>query len=223
MTIDTAVVLAAGEGTRLRPLTKYRPKPMLPAANRPILEYVLDALVNVGVEDIHIVVGYKRGRVQSHFGPTYRGRTLTYHVQEKQLGSGHTLLQAKDAIGGPFLVVNGDEVVADEMVEAVVSNHAEGRLATLAIVESEDAPEYGAVRMEDSELVEFIEKPRQKDYRLLNAGIYAFGEEFFNIVEEPPEQGGELGLPEAITRSMDQGKSIHGVRTDGMWTKATYP
>lgn len=223
MTIDTAVVLAAGEGTRLRPLTKYRPKPMLPAGNRPILECVLDALVNSGIEKIHLVVGYRRERVQTHFGPTYRGLTITYHVQKNQLGSGHALLQAREEISEPFLVVNGDEVVADKMVKAVVDAHTTERLGTLAVLESDDAPNYGAVRMQDSELIEFIEKPQQGDYRLLNAGIYAFDTAFFGIVEDTPRKEGELGLPESIRRALEGGRSIHGVRTEGMRTKATYP
>jgi glucose-1-phosphate thymidylyltransferase len=70
MSVQTAVVLAAGEGTRLRPLTRNRPKPMLPAANRPILEHVLDALVDAGMERLVLVVGYRRERVQEHFGPS---------------------------------------------------------------------------------------------------------------------------------------------------------
>ncbi|MBO4249570.1 nucleotidyltransferase family protein, partial [Halomicrobium sp. IBSBa] len=105
MHIDTAVVLAAGEGTRLRPLTRNRPKPMLPAANRPILEHVFDALVEAGIEKLVAVVGYKRDRVQDHFGPTYRGVPISYVSQTKQLGSGHALLQARSAVDGPVLVM----------------------------------------------------------------------------------------------------------------------
>ena len=95
MSDRSAIVLAAGEGKRLRPLTKHRPKPMLPAATKPILEHVFDALIDAGVTDITVVVGYKRTRVQSHFGPTYRNVPLQYVTQRKQLGSGHALLAAE--------------------------------------------------------------------------------------------------------------------------------
>lgn len=223
MTIESAVVLAAGEGTRLRPLTEYRPKPMLPAANRPILEYVLDALVNAGVEDLHVVVGYERDRVQNHFGPTYRGCPVTYHHQEKQLGSGHALLQAEGAVDSDFLVVNGDEVVGNDVVEAVVDAHARSAVATLAVVESEEAPEYGAVRLDGSQVTELIEKPREGDYRLLNAGVYAFGPSIFTEIDATPRTEGELGLTETIARVIDRGGSVHGVRTAGIRTSATYP
>jgi len=93
---SSAVVLAAGEGIRLRPLTANRPKPMLPAGTRPILEHVLNALIDAGVDDIHLVVGYQANRVRSYFGSTYRDVSITYHTQANQLGSGHALLQARD-------------------------------------------------------------------------------------------------------------------------------
>ena len=223
MSIETAVVLAAGEGARLRPLTKYRPKPMLPAANRPILEYVLDSLVEAGIERIHLVVGYGGDRVKSHFGPYYRDHELTYHRQETQLGSGHALLQVRDAVDEDFLVVNGDEVTADGMVRSVVDAHDHGRLATLAVIESEEARHYGAVRLHGTHVEEFTERPEDGDYRLLNAGIYAFGTDFFEYVDATPRESGELGLPNAITWAMDRGETIHAVRTGGMRTEATYP
>lgn len=223
MDISTAVVLAAGEGRRLRPLTRYRPKPMLPAANRPILEYVLDALVNAGVEDLHVVVGYHRDRVQDHFGSRYRGQSITYHVQEKQLGSGHALLQAREAIDSDFLVVNGDEVVATEMVEAVMDGHTIEEIASLAVIESEDAPQYGAVKLDGELVVSLEEKPADRTHRLMNAGIYAFGPSFFDEADRTPRESGELALTDTITRLVDHGERVRGVRTGGLRTEATYP
>src|SRR6056297_1366141 len=138
MSVSTAVVLAAGEGTRLRPLTRNRPKPMLPAANRPIIEYVFDALVDAGIEELHVVVGYKRDRVQGHVGSTYRGVPVTYHTQEKQLGSAHAALQARDALDDDFLVVNGDQVIQGDLVTDVMAAHDTESAVTLAVIESDD-------------------------------------------------------------------------------------
>lgn len=223
MDISTAVVLAAGEGRRLRPLTRYRPKPMLPAANRPILEYVLDALVNAGVADLHVVVGYHRDRVQDHFGSRYRGVPIAYHVQEKQLGSGHALLQARDAIESDFLVVNGDEVVATEMVEAVMAGHTIEEIASLAVIESEAAPQYGAVELDEGMVVALEEKPDDRTHRLMNAGIYAFGPSVFEEADRTPRESGELALTDTISRLVDHGERVRGVRTGGLRTEATYP
>src|SRR6056297_3427104 len=91
---SSAVVLAAGEGIRLRPLTAHRPKPMPPAGTRPILEHVLNALIDAGVDDIHLAVGDQANRVRSYFGPAKRGVPISFHTQTNQPGSGHALLQA---------------------------------------------------------------------------------------------------------------------------------
>lgn len=223
MGIDSAVVLAAGEGTRLGPLTRLRPKPMLPVANRPILEFILDSLIDAGIDDIHLVIGYKRDRVQDHFGPSYRGCQLTYHIQEKQLGTGHALLQVEPKINSDFLVVNGDEVLGYEMIEAVIEAHSRDAVATLGVVESDQAPEYGAVRLEGTTMTELIEKPRDGDYRLLNAGIYVFGPSIFTEIDATPQEGGELGLTQTIARMIDRGGAVCGAVIDGIHTSATYP
>ncbi|MFC4451016.1 sugar phosphate nucleotidyltransferase [Halorussus aquaticus] len=239
MTVRAAVVLAAGEGTRLRPLTRNRPKPMLPAADRPILEHVFDALIGAGVERLHVVVGYKRDRVQNHFGPTYRNVPVNYVVQDKQLGSGHALLQAREAVEDEdgFLVVNGDQVIERQMVADVLDAFEENHgSATLAVTEQADVSHYGAVVMDGDRVVELVEKPETDDYRLLNAGVYAFAPSIFEAIEETPRVRGELALTDTLVRLLDgdrdasdgEGASdpettVRGVVTEELWEDATYP
>lgn len=223
MDVTTAVVLAAGEGTRLRPLTRNRPKPMLPAANRPILEHVLDTLVAGGIEDVVLVVGYGRDRVQDHFGPTYRDRPLAYVHQEKQLGSGHALLAARDAVSGPMLVVNGDRVIESRMVEGVREAFHAGGEPTMAVTEHPDAGRYGAVAVADDRVTELVEKPGTDEYRLINAGVYAFPAEVFDAVAATPRRDGELALTDTLVRRLDRDRPLRAVRTEGLWADATYP
>jgi glucose-1-phosphate thymidylyltransferase len=220
---NTAVVLAAGEGQRLRPLTKNRPKPMLPAANRPILEYVLDALVEAGLHDVHLVVGYRRDRVQEHFGSSYREASITYHVQGKQLGSGHALLQAESAVDSDFLVVNGDQLVGHELVADVLEGHTMEEVATLGVIESDRTAEYGAVTLDDGYVTRITEQPLPDARGLLNAGVYVFAPSIFAAIEDAPRQHGELSLPDAIESLIGSGKPVRGVRTSGFWEDATYP
>jgi UDP-N-acetylglucosamine diphosphorylase/glucosamine-1-phosphate N-acetyltransferase len=223
MSIRTAVVLAAGEGTRLRPLTRNRPKPMLPAANRPILEHVCDALVEAGVDRLALVVGYRRERVQEHFGPSYRGVPVEYVVQEKQLGSGHALLQAQETVDGSLLVVNGDRLVAAESVAAVRDALAEDDArAALAVIERADASQYGAVRLRGRDIERIVEKPDSDEFRLINAGVYAFDASVFEAIEATPRTDGELALTDTIARLVDA-ERVRGVRTEGLWVDATYP
>ncbi|MFC6757167.1 MULTISPECIES: bifunctional sugar-1-phosphate nucleotidylyltransferase/acetyltransferase [Haloarcula] len=222
MDIDTAVVLAAGEGTRLRPLTRNRPKPMLPAGNRPILEHVFDALVEAGVEELVVVVGYKRDRVQDHFGPTYRDVPVTYVTQNKQLGSGHALLQAREAVDESVLVLNGDRLIDAGTVSAVADSFVETGDPSLAVVERHETSRYGAVEMHGDEIAELVEKPRDGDYRLINGGVYAFSADIFTAIEETPRQAGELALTDTLERLIEHDR-VRGVEVDGMWVDATYP
>src|SRR4030043_23266 len=101
-----SVILAAGEGRRLRPFTETMPKVMLPVVNKPILEYVLDAVKNSGIDDIILVVGYKKEVIMEYFND-YEQAKITYVVQDKQLGTAHALLQAKQYIKEPFIVLAG--------------------------------------------------------------------------------------------------------------------
>jgi len=218
----SAVVLAAGEGIRLRPLTANRPKPMLPAATRPILEHVLNALIDAGVDDIHLVVGYQANRVRSHFGPTYREVPITYHTQRNQLGSGHALLQARDGPEGSFLLVNGDQIVDHRIVEAVGDSH--GDAATMAVVEGPEAVAYGAVSLDDDEITELVEQPASGEFRLFNAGVYAFTQRIFETLETLSVERGELPLSEAIQALIaDESHTVGGIRTDHFWMDATHP
>lgn len=223
MSVGTAVVLAAGEGTRLRPLTSNRPKPMLPAANRPILEHVLDALVDAGIERLVVVVGYRRERVQEHFGPTYRDVPIEYVHQRKQMGSGHALLQAEAAVSGPLVVVNGDHLVDEGMVTDV-TDAFEGadEPAAMAVIERDDPSKYGAVSLVDGEITGITEKPDNEEFRLINAGIYAFDESIFEVIERTPRQDGELALTDTIARLVAE-RHVRGVHVDGLWVDATYP
>ena len=226
MAITEAVVLAAGEGRRLRPLTYNRPKPMLPVAHRPIIEYVLDSLIDGGIERIAIVVGYRGARVKSHFGPTYRDIPIEFINQRKQLGSAHALLQARGS-GIPresdrFLVVNGDQLYDPSLVESVVDRSTESTLA-LGIVRSDRAAEYGAVRLDGDRVTEFVERPETDTYRLLNAGIYSVTEEIFSVVDDTERKDGELAMSGVIDNLLAAGDPITGIRSDGWWDDATYP
>ncbi|WP_458188047.1 bifunctional sugar-1-phosphate nucleotidylyltransferase/acetyltransferase [Haladaptatus sp. NG-WS-4] len=224
MTVSSAVVLAAGEGTRLRPLTRNRPKPMLPATTRPVLEHVLDALVGAGITHLHLVVGYRGDRVRDHFGSTYRGVSISYVEQEKQLGSGHALFTARDDVDDAFLVVNGDQIIDTQMVADVrEAFERDYPAATLAVIDRTDVAEYGAVVMDGDRVEKIVEKPTSNEYRMLNAGVYAFDQRIFDAIETTPSMAGELALTDTLTRLIDSDVVVRGVVTDGLWVDATFP
>jgi UDP-N-acetylglucosamine diphosphorylase / glucose-1-phosphate thymidylyltransferase / UDP-N-acetylgalactosamine diphosphorylase / glucosamine-1-phosphate N-acetyltransferase / galactosamine-1-phosphate N-acetyltransferase len=221
----SAVVLAAGEGKRLRPLTTHRPKPMLPAATKPVLEHVLDALIDAGVTDITVVVGYKRNRVQSYFGPTYRNVAISYVTQHKQLGSGHALLAAEATVDEPLLVVNGDQLIDQRIVEDVIAAHDsdDDRAATLGLIQQADVTRYGGVLLDGSRITELVENPRDERGYRLNAGVYAFDTVIFDAIRASEPQAGERSLVEAITTLLSEDRTVAGVVSEGTWVDATYP
>ncbi|RQH01230.1 sugar phosphate nucleotidyltransferase [Natrarchaeobius oligotrophus] len=232
----SAVVLAAGEGCRLRPLTRSRPKPMLPAATTPILECVLDELVEAGITDITVVVGYQRERVQSHFGPTYRNVPLSYVRQRTRLGTGHALRTVREAVDGSLLVVNGDQIVDRRIVGDVASAHRRTEsIATLGLLHRRDVSDYGGILVDETELddagtvpvVELVERPRDdREYRL-NAGVYALEPEIFDAIAESEPRTGEHSLVDAISYLVAESEEslplVRGVESDGLWVDATYP
>src|SRR3989344_1124817 len=114
-----AVIMAAGKSTRTYPLTLTRPKPLLPIANKPLLEHTLDNLHGTA-DEIILIVGYKKEMIRDKFGKSYKGMRLRYVNQKEQLGTGHALLMAKPFITGRFIVMAGDDLYSKQDIKACV-------------------------------------------------------------------------------------------------------
>lgn len=216
------IVLAAGEGIRLRPLTKYRPKPMLPAVTSPILEHVLDELIDCGFSDIRLVVGHRRTRIQSYFGPTYRDVDLSYHTQDKQLGTGHALMQADPPEDEPFMVVYGDQIIDRTLIMDVATRHETG-VATLGVMPGMDVSRYGGAIVEDEQVVELVDQPTDDREYFLNAGVYVFEPEVMDAVKQARTREGEQSLIDGMVSLLDSGETLTAAVSDGFWVDATYP
>jgi glucose-1-phosphate thymidylyltransferase len=214
-----AVVLAAGEGMRLRPLTVSEPKVMIPVANRPILEYVVDALVKNDVRDIVMVVGYRKERIMSHFEDGKRfGARIEYVVQDKQLGNGHALLCAKDRVSGDFMVLPGDNIVDKVAVGDLIR---EGSCPSALVVESENPSKYGVVTMEKGTISSVHEKPSEMISNIILTGVYCLKPRIFDFVEQCISQG-EYGLSNAVQLSLAE-SPVSPVFSEGLWIDAVYP
>lgn len=223
MAIRTAVVLAAGEGARLRPFTESRPKGMLPVVNRPILEHVLRALADAGVRDVVLVVGYHHERVRDHFGDGRRlGIKLRYVEQPRQLGTGHALLQARKAVKGDFLVLNGDSVVDAKTVGLLLE--ARKGDAALVVAKSARTRRYGVVQRRGARITEIKEKPAQPRGSLVNTGLYRFSTSIFDELKETSlSEEGTLDLTATLQRMVEAGKDVRGILTGHLWADAVYP
>jgi len=219
-----AVVLAAGKGERLWPLTENRPKPMIPVTNRPILEHIVDALEATGVDEVVLVVGSNRERVQSYFGDGQDWTLdISYAVQEKQLGTGHALLQAESLIGGSFIALNGDRIINAELVEQVWDHHQETADPVMGVTRTDEPSRYGVVELDDRDVVGIEEQPipalTASDF--INAGVYAFNPDIFAAIRQT-ESHGEQALTDTISDIIDT-QRVRSVQYRGMWLDVSEP
>jgi glucose-1-phosphate thymidylyltransferase len=214
-----AVILAAGEGSRLWPFTYSKPKVMIPVANRPILEYVVRSLVSNGIDDIIIVVGYKKERIMTHFedGRDF-GARIDYAVQKKQLGTAHALLSASKKIKGDFLVLPGDNVIDSNVVEDLLSA-GEGPCAL--ITESEIPSKYGVVQIREGKVTDIMEKPEEMVGNLISTGIYRLSSEAFTIVRSQSRKG--IHDLTSTMRELSTSSDVIALPTSGKWIDAVYP
>lgn len=209
-----AVILAAGEGQRLRPFTVSKPKAMLTIAGKPIMQYVVEALAQNGVREIIVVVGYHKEQVFDYLGSGRQlGVELTYVTQEKQLGTAHVLAQAKGKVGKEFLVLHGDNLIDADTIAQFVNEKPKAML----VKRIANPVQYGVVIAEDGIIRNIVEKPREAQSNLIDTGIYAFDSEVMTFVEK------ELDMPSALLRMMAEGYTIRAVETPGTWLDAVYP
>jgi mannose-1-phosphate guanylyltransferase len=172
-----AVILVGGEGTRLRPLTCNRPKPMQPMANRPFIEHVFAHLIRHGIRDIILSMCYLPGLIEEYFGDGRRfGVNLTYVCEDTPLGTAGAVKNVERYLDSTFLVLNGD-ILTDLDLTAMLAFHRERRAAlTIALTPVEDVRAYGLVEIDaDQRIHRFIEKPQSLDgitTNLVNAGTY---------------------------------------------------
>jgi glucose-1-phosphate thymidylyltransferase len=219
-----AVILAAGEGTRLEPLTNLRPKPMIPVANRPLLGHVLEAVVEAGIDEVVFVVGYRRERIQNYFGDGDEwGVDIEYADQPKQLGTGDAVLQAEPFVDCDFVVLNGDRVIEPAAIESVVDKRRTSGDATVAVSRVQQPHLYGVVEVEGGRIVGITEKPApdETDSEFINAGVYGFGTDVFDEIRAT-DPNGELELTAMLARLVDT-QPVRAVQYRGEWLDVTWP
>ncbi|OPY49203.1 MAG: Bifunctional protein GlmU [Methanosaeta sp. PtaU1.Bin060] len=216
-----AVILAAGEGRRCRPMTQTRSKVMLPVGNRPFMEHVILALAANGVRDLYVVVGYQKERVMDHFedGVAY-GVNITYIEQNELLGTAHALRKAEPYVNGEFLVVSGDNLIDERAVGELISAPADN--AILAALQ-EHTGDYGVLTVEQGRVKAIIEKPGRPCAGILNTGAYKFSPAIFEELKRTPiSERGSYELTETVSQMIKEGVQIMAVITRGVWADAIF-
>ncbi|MFZ3148245.1 MAG: bifunctional sugar-1-phosphate nucleotidylyltransferase/acetyltransferase [Methanothrix sp.] len=198
-----AIVLAAGEGSRMRPLTTKMPKVMLPVAGKPLLEHIIQRAHGAGTDRFVLVVGYGAESVRSYFGDgSLLGVKIDYAEQAEQLGTGHALMAAESQAEDRFLVLNGD-VLPDE---ASLREMARGGVAVSAI-KVDDPKRYGVFLAEGDIFKSVVEKSANPPTNLANAGIYLLERSIFKAMRSAPlSERGEFELTDGLNRLAPQEK-----------------
>lgn len=181
-----AVIMAGGEGTRLRPLTCGRPKPMVPVANKPVMEHILDLLKMHGIVNVAATLQYMPDMVREYFEDGSKfGIRLKYYVENKPLGTAGSVKNAEDFLDGTFLVISGD-ALTDIDLKSAVGFHTERNATATLVLKRVDVPlEYGVVVTDgDGRIIRFVEKPGWGEVfsDTVNTGIYILSPEIFDYI-----------------------------------------
>ena len=213
-----AVILAAGEGVRLQPITLTRPKHLIKVGGKPILERCLNMLKTSGVNEAVIVVHYMADAIREYFGDGKRfGLKIEYVEQKAVLGTGNAVGVAEPYVKDDFLLVYGDLLFTAEAAKKVIGLHGKEKpAATMAVVPVEKPEDYGIVEFEDEKHVKrIIEKPSRKEAptNLANAGVYVFSTEIFEKIKETSTSArGEWEITDALSLLLREKKPVLAVK-----------
>jgi NDP-sugar pyrophosphorylase family protein len=213
-----AVILAGGEGTRLRPLTNTRPKPLLPVLGKPCVEYIIRSLADAGVETAFLTCGYRSQDMVDALGNGKQfGLDLRFAFEEKPAGTAGAVKLLQDQLKGTIVVVSGD-VLADVDIRSLVNYHREkGALATMALTTVDKPEEFGIVGLDtDGRIVRFKEKPKTEEVfsNLINAGIYVLEPRALHDI--PTGEKFDFSK-QLFPKLLERGEKLYGMALNGLW------
>ncbi len=218
-----AFILAAGEGTRMRPLTANIPKPLLPVAGRPFLQHVLEALKGNGISDVLILIGWRGKRIKERFGKGIDGMNIEYIEQKQRLGTAHAISMAKEHMDSDFLCVNGDVVISQQSIRGLLKFYEKHRDTILTLVNVPNPWDFGVVELDDENVVRITEKPSKPKTNLINAGMYIFTQEIFDVIEKTEKSPrGEYEITDSIQMLIDKNK-VYGHVLKEEWVDVGKP
>jgi mannose-1-phosphate guanylyltransferase len=214
--IRQGVIIAGGKGTRLLPLTKELPKPLIPIQGKPIVEHVIDLFRMNGIYFILMIVSYKSDKIISYFGDgSDFGVKIKYLIEEEPMGTAGCLRLAEPHIKGPFVFSHCDEL-KDINIKNIARMHKySGSVATIALTTVTDPSAYGVVELAGSKIVNFVEKPSVEEApsRLINAGLTVFDKSIF---EHLPETGFAM-LEKDVYPKLAKLGLVSGYPFQGQW------
>lgn len=221
-----AVILAAGQGTRLRPVTLTMPKPLVPVANKPLVGYAIEVLRNAGLTEIGIVVNDLDSPIASQLGngADYDVR-LDYIVQTEQKGLAHAIGMTRSFVGEePFCVLLGDNIFQDKMEHLLRGFPASSAELAIALIEVPDPQRFGVAEVKNGQIARVVEKPKEPPSNLAISGAYLFRRSIFDAIDHiKPSWRNELEITDAIQYVIASGAEVHPYTLQGWWIDAGKP
>ncbi|HEY3318755.1 MAG TPA: sugar phosphate nucleotidyltransferase [Coriobacteriia bacterium] len=213
-----AVIMAGGEGTRLRPLTSMRPKPMVPIVNKPVMEHILGLVKWHGVREVVATLQFMPQVIEDYFGDGEEwGMEMTYAVEERPLGTAGSVKNAEELLTGTFIVISGDALTDIDLSEVVRVHREKGGIVTIALKRVDNPLEFGVVITgEDGRIERFLEKPTwgQVFSDTINTGIYVMEPAVFDYI--PRGKTFDFSS-ELFPLLMREGHELYGAVMDGYW------
>ncbi|MFH1332438.1 MAG: nucleotidyltransferase family protein [archaeon] len=215
MTIDTAVIIAGGEGVRLRPLTLHTPKALIDINGKTLTEHVLDILAKYKVGNVVLGLGYLAGKVRDYFGDGSRFNfNISYTVEEKPMGTAGPLILLPK-FDSTFFMINGDNLFDLDLSDMYAFHKKNNATATIALTSVEDTSQFGVVAMDGCKILKFVEKPKFEEApsNLISSGYYILEPEICDMVK-----GKSFAMLEkdVFPKLASEGK-LFGYKCDGLW------
>ena len=212
-----AVILAAGKGTRIMPFTCTRPKPMIPVANKPILQHNIEQLFGL-VDEIIIIVNYLEDSIRDYFGSEFSGMKIRYIRQDEPLGTGHAVLQAEKLVKGRFIVMYGDDLYHRDDIKRCLKHDL------CALAKEVDSPErFGVFVVKGGKVAGLVEKPDKPESNLANTGVYVLDKSIFPILKDVKKSTrGEYELTDALLE-LSKSKDVFCEAVGRYWIPVGYP
>lgn len=223
-----AIILSAGEGSRMRPLTLTKPKTMLPVAGKPIIQYNIESLRDNGIIDILLIVRYKEEMVRNYFGDgSDFGVNIFYKTQKDFLGTANAISYGEDFIDDSIIVLNGDIILDDEIIHEIIKKYNYLTPDTLMLLtEVEDPSAFGVVEIENGNIKSIVEKPKREEApsNLVNAGIYIFNKDIFDKIRKTEiSERGEYEITDSVSLQIKDNKTVIGHKTSKDWIDVGRP
>ncbi len=215
MHIKTAVILAGGQGTRLRPITYEIPKALIPIHGRTMTEHLFDLFKKYGITHIIIAVGHMREKIMNHYGDGSRfGVRVGYIEEQEPLGTAGPLKLGRQKLRETFFCSNGDELKKINLQEMYDVHKKHNALVTIALWKVDDPSHYGVARLEGNKILEFVEKPKKEEApsHFINSGFYIIEPEVIDMIPD-----GFAMLEKEVFPKLAKMGRLYGYPFDGQW------